>query len=63
MSKTIDLGSLLVDGIDTSDYPDFSDAFIYYGQYDDGSELSDDDLNKLNEDGSLIHELVFATLF
>lgn len=61
--KPIDYSSLQVDGIDTSDYPDFCDAFIYYGQYEDGTDISDEDLEKLNEDGDLVYELVYNTIF
>lgn len=63
MNKEIDYSSLELDGIDHTDYPDFSDAYIAYGLYDDGSELSEDALERLNEDGDLVHELVFKHIF
>ena len=37
--KVIDLE---VDGVDSADYPDFSDAYFSYGCYEDGTPLTDD---------------------
>ena len=61
--KTIDFGSLIIEDIDTSDYPDFCDAFVASGLYTDGTPLTDEDLDKLNDDTCLLHELVWATLY
>ncbi len=52
-----------IDGIDHSDYPDFVDAFISWATWDDGTELTDDELDKINEDGALVHQLVWEHLF
>ena len=41
--------SITIDGIDTSDYPDFSDAFINYAEWEDGTELSQDELEEFAE--------------
>jgi hypothetical protein len=39
-----------VDGIDSSDYPDFCDAYFSSAYYDDtGEQLSDQDLEKLQD--------------
>jgi hypothetical protein len=61
--KEIDFSSLEVDGIDTKDYPDFSDAFICYGEYTDGTPLEDVDLKALNDDASLIYKLVEKAIY
>jgi hypothetical protein len=61
--KEIDFSSLEVDGIDTKDYPDFSDAFICYGEYTDGTPLEDVDLQALNDDAGLIYELVEKAIY
>jgi hypothetical protein len=61
--KEIDFSSLEVDGIDTKDYPDFSDAFICYGEYTDGTPLEDVDLEALNDDASLIYKLVEKAIY
>jgi len=47
-----------VDGVDTSDYPDFCDAFFSYAEYEDGTPLSDDELELLGEEfGEMINQL------
>ena len=61
--KEIDFSSLKVDGIDTKDYPDFSDAFICYGKYTDGTPLAEVDLEALNDDASLIYKLVEKAIY
>ena len=50
-----------LDGIDHRDYPDYCDAFIDSADYD-GKEMTDEQLDDLNEDYELIHELVWANL-
>lgn len=40
---------LEVDGVDGRDYPDFADAYFSYACYEDGTELTDDELNELTE--------------
>lgn len=47
------------DGIDHSDYPDFADAFVSYAEHPDGTPLTDDELDILNDDYGLVHELVW----
>ena len=42
--KVVDLE---VDGVDSRDYPDFSDAYFSYGCYEDGTPLTEDELDKL----------------
>jgi hypothetical protein len=61
--KEINFSSLEVDGIDTKDYPDFSDAFICYGEYIDGTPLAEVDLEALNDDASLIYKLVEKAIY
>jgi len=51
-----------VDGIDTKDYPDFCDAFIASADYD-GQPMTDDQLDKLNDDGDFVYECVQNQLF
>ena len=47
--RSINLASLEIDGIDSSDYPDFCDAFFSYATFEDGEELSDEELEDLSE--------------
>ena len=42
--KVVDLE---VDGVDSGDYPDFSDAYFSSGCYEDGTPLTDDELDRL----------------
>lgn len=52
-----------VDGIDTSDYPDFCDAFIESAEYD-GKEMSEEMLDEINSDHlDFVHECVYDELF
>ena len=58
--KTIDVSSIKIEGVDTSQgYDDgTTDAFASYAEFKDGSELSDNELDKLtDENPDLIHEL------
>ena len=56
--KEVDMKSLEVDGVDTRDYPDFSDAFISAGWFTDGSKMSDDELDLFqNQHSDVAHEL------
>jgi len=58
--KVIDIE---VDGVDSRDYPDFSDAYFSYACYEDGTPLTDDELNKLTEDNSdLLYEKAYDSL-
>tara|TARA_B110000285_G_scaffold88011_1_gene100921 strand:+ start:1085 stop:1270 length:186 start_codon:yes stop_codon:yes gene_type:complete len=51
-----------VDGIDVNDYPDFSDAYIVFADYD-GEAMTDAQIDILNEDYSFIHDCVYNQLF
>lgn len=47
--RNIKIGSLEVDGIDSSDYPDFCDAFFSYAEFEDDTALTDAELDELTE--------------
>jgi len=51
-----------VDGIDTSDYPDFCDAYICSAAYPD-RELTEEELEVLNEDHDYVYQCVIDRLF
>jgi hypothetical protein len=62
--KQVDVNSIEVDGIDRSDYPDFSDAFISKAFFVDGTELSDVEVQQLeSENYGLAHELAHEQFF
>ena len=50
--KKID--NIEIDGIDTKDYPDFSNAYIVSADYD-GVPMTDKQLDELNEDGDYVY--------
>ena len=58
--KVVDLE---VDGVDSADYPDFSDAYFSYGCYEDGTELTDEELERLATLASdVLWEMAFERL-
>ena len=62
--KRIDVSTIEIDGIDMNDYPDFCDAYMASAQYQDGTELTDDELDALMDKyDCLTHELVYEQLF
>ena len=55
--RTVDMSTCVVEGIDPKDYPDFCDAYISYAEYTDGTPLTDDELEKLqDESGDWINQ-------
>ena len=56
------IDNIEVDGIDTNDYPDFCDAFISSADYN-GVEMTDEQLEALNEDYGFVHDCVYNQLF
>lgn len=57
--KEVDTDTLVVDGIDMKDYPDFCDAYFEKGFFADGTELTEDQLSWLAEHhGDLLHEKI-----
>ena len=58
--KVVDLE---VDGVDSRDYPDFSDAYFSFGCYEDRTPLSEDELNRLTELASdVLWEMAYDSL-
>jgi len=52
-----------VDGVESKDYPDFSDAYFSYACYEDGTPLTEDELNKLTDLASdVLWELAYESL-
>lgn len=53
-----------VANINHSDYPDYCDAYIEWAAYQDtGEELTDSELDDLNEDSEQVYEAVIATIY
>jgi hypothetical protein len=58
--KPVDVGSIEIEDIDTADYPDFSDAYIAYAEFEDGTPLTEEELIKLEEENyGIVGELIF----
>lgn len=56
--------SIEIEGVDTSDYPDFADAFICYAERSDtGEPLTDEELDELNQDSSFVYDCVIRNLY
>lgn len=53
---------VVVENIDTRDYPDFCDAYIAYATYD-GVPMTEQQLADLNEDQDFVYEAVLAQLY
>jgi hypothetical protein len=61
--RKIQRSSLEVDGVDSTDYPDFCDAYFSYGEYDDGTKLTDEELEQLaDEYGDVVNEMAYESL-
>ena len=56
------ISNVFVDGIDSNDYPDFCDAYIESADYDN-REMTEDELEILNEETEFISEHVFSQIF
>ena len=58
--KVVDLE---VDGVDSGDYPDFCNAYFSSGCYEDGTPLTEHELNKLTDlSGDVLWEMAFESL-
>ncbi len=57
-----DIDNIEIDGIDTKDYPDFSDAFISGADYC-GKEMTEAQLEEINKDSDFVHEQVLLQIF
>ncbi len=50
--------NLEVGGIDTGDYPDFCDAYASYAEWEDGTVLTEEELEEI--DPYLIHDTIMG---
>lgn len=56
------ISNIQFDDIDHKDYPDFCDAYILSADYD-GEEMTDEQLEEINDDSAFVHEKLFDHLF
>jgi len=62
--KSVNIRSIEVDGVDTRDYPDFADSYATYAEFEDGTPLSDQELELLQDKhGDVVYQVVYDTLF
>jgi len=52
-----------VDGIDTRDASDFCDAYILAAEHEDGTPMSESELDALNEDRDFVYDCVISTIY
>lgn len=58
--KLVTISSLEVDGIDVKDHPDYTDSYISYAEYEDGTPLTDEELDVFTDENSdLTQELAY----
>ena len=56
------IDSIEVEDIDERDAPDYSDAHISYAEYD-GREMTEEELEQLNEDNGFVYDAVMNWLY
>jgi hypothetical protein len=56
------IDNVQIDGVDTSDYPDFCDAFIVSADYD-GREMTDEEIEILNDDVEFVLQQVYEYIY
>jgi hypothetical protein len=57
------LQNIQVEDVDMKDYPKFCDAYIASAEHADGTELTDAELDIVNEDMSFVYEAVQQHLY
>ncbi len=65
MSNKLDyskISDIVLEGIDTSDYPDFCDAYIASASYD-GEEMTNEQIEMINQDTQYVYDCVIDHLF
>lgn len=59
-----ELADIELEDLHRWDSPDYCDAFIANARWaDTGAELTDDELDKVNEDRDLVHDAVYNYIF
>lgn len=61
--KKVDLRSFSVEDVDPCDYPDFCDAHLVGGCFEDGTPLTDEEMDQFNEENpDLVWEMAYDSL-
>lgn len=61
-SLQIDTRSLEFDGVHNWDAPDYVDAYIVAASFTDGSDLTDAELDELNENSDFVYDALYNHL-
>lgn len=56
------ISNIVFDGIDYEDHPDYCDAYIVSADYD-GEEMTDEQIEELNNDSQFVYDNLIAYLF
>jgi len=56
------ISNIELEDISMRDYPDFSDAYISYADYD-GVPMTSEQLDELNNDGDFVYDAIMDKLF
>ena len=56
------ISNIEFDGIDHRDAPDYCDAYIVSADYD-GEEMTDEQIELLNEDSQFVYEMLIKRLY
>lgn len=57
--RPVDISSIEIDGMDPADRPDYSDAYIAYAEFEDGTELTPQEIDRLQDENyGIIHDLI-----
>ena len=52
--------NLEIDGVDHRDYPDYCDAYFSHAEYENGTWLTESELEELRDlHGDVLHEMAF----
>ena len=56
--------NLEIDGVDYNDHPDYCDAYFSYAEYENGTALTDAELETLTEvHGSVVNEMAHDSMY
>jgi hypothetical protein len=63
--RNVNVKSLEVDNVDATDYPDFSDAYISYAEWEGTTdELTDSELEQLTQENpDIVNELAYDSYY
>jgi hypothetical protein len=59
---TAEIEDIIIDGLDTRDYPDFCDAFITEARLE-GRMATDEELDQMNDDGEFRYDQVMESVY